>query len=190
MAEKIGGIIMSGGKSSRMGTDKGLMVFKGKQLVEYPIELLHPFCSNIIISTNQSAYKKFGLTTVPDIYRNRGPVGGLHAALNKTDFDFNIVLACDVPFVESELFKFLLKESDGFDAIVPQHSGGFEPLVAVYRKKIASQFENNLLNGNYKLLQILRSSRVKFVNVDHLLLKYPRMFDNLNSPEDLAGNVE
>ena len=87
---------MAGGKSSRMGTDKGLMTFQGKRLVEYAIELLQPFCSEIIISTNQAGYEGFGFKTVSDVYRDCGPVGGLHAALSESNYDYNLIVSCRI----------------------------------------------------------------------------------------------
>lgn len=185
MKEQFGGIIMAGGKSSRMGTDKGLMTFQGKPMIEYAIELLQPICSGIIISTNQPGYQRYGFQTVPDIYQKCGPVGGLHAALSETKFDHNLVLGCDVPFVESELIELLLSEIGGFDAVVPLHEGGIEPLVAVYRKEMASFFEAQLIERNYTMHEIIRSCKLNLVGVDHLVAKYPRLFYNLNRPGEL-----
>jgi len=185
MAEQIGGIIMAGGKSSRMGADKGLMTFHGKRLIEYAIDLLQPFCSEIIISTNQSGYEEFGFRTVADVYLDCGPVGGLHAALGETHFDHNLVISCDVPFVESELIEFLLSKTGDFEAVVPLHERGIEPLVAVYRKEMASFFEIQLIEKNYKMQRIIRSCKLNFVEVDQLLAKYPRLFYNVNRPEEL-----
>lgn len=186
MAVHVGGIILAGGKSSRMGTDKGLMTFQGKRLVEYAILLLQPLCSEIIISTNQKGYEEFGFRTVSDIYRDCGPVGGLHAALSETNFDYNLVLSCDVPFVERELLQLLLSEAGDYDAVVPVHEKGIEPLVAVYRKEMASFFEKNLIEKKYKMQRIIRSSDLNLLDVSHLVATYPRLFDNLNSPDELA----
>ncbi len=186
MAKHVGGIILAGGKSSRMGTDKGLMTFQGKRLVEYAIELLQPFCSEIIISTNQAGYEGFGFKTVSDVYRDCGPVGGLHAALSESNYDYNLIVSCDVPFVEPDLLHIVLAETEGFDAVVPVHRGGIEPLVAVYRKEMASFFENQLIEKNYKMQRIIQSCNLNLVNVEHLVDKHPRLFYNLNRPEELS----
>jgi len=169
-----------------MGTDKGLMTFQGKRLVEYAIELLEPFCSEIIISTNQTGYEEFGFTTVSDAYRDCGPAGGLHAALRESNYDYNLVVSCDVPFVEPELIQFLLAEKGGFDAVVPVHKGGVEPLVAIYRKEMASFLENQLIEKNYKMQRIIRMCNLNLVDVDDLVATCPKLFYNLNRPEELS----
>ena len=185
MKEEIGGIIMAGGMSSRMGTDKALVIFEGKRLIDYAIDLLKPFCTEIIISTNQRQHEKLGFRTVADRYQKCGPIGGLHAALTATNFDHNIVISCDVPFVQSELIELLLANTRGFDAVVPVHKCGIEPLVAVYRKEMASFFETQLIERNYKLQQVIHSSKLNLLEVDRLVAKYPRLFDNMNSMEEL-----
>jgi molybdopterin-guanine dinucleotide biosynthesis protein A len=78
---ELSGIILAGGKSSRMGQDKGLMLFRGKQMVQYSIELLNLFTSQILISSNNQEYNQFGFPVVSDIYKECGPIGGLHAAV-------------------------------------------------------------------------------------------------------------
>jgi len=185
MEKQIGGIIMAGGLSSRMGTDKAFVPFGGKRLIDYTIDLLKQFCAEIIISTNQPGYDELGFRTVADSYQKCGPVGGLHAALAETNFDHNIVISCDVPFVRPELIELLLAHTNGFDAVVPVHKGGVEPLIAVYRKEMASFFELQLIERNYKLQQVIRSSKLNLLNVDHLVARYPRLFDNMNSMEEL-----
>jgi len=185
MKEEIGGIIMAGGMSSRMGADKALVIFEGKRLIDYAIDLLRHFCSEIIISTNQRAHGELGFQTVGDVYQKCGPVGGLHAALAETNFDHNIVISCDVPFVQPELIELLLANTGGFDAVVPVHKCGIEPLVGIYRKEMASFFETQLIERNYKLQEVIHSSKLNLLDVNHLVAKYPRLFDNMNSMEEI-----
>ncbi|PTN08824.1 molybdenum cofactor guanylyltransferase [Mangrovibacterium marinum] len=185
MTEQFGGIILAGGKSSRMGTDKGLMMYRGKLLAQYAIDLLRPLCSEIIISTNDPDYEQFGLKTVPDSFYNCGPLGGLHAALSESRFNYNMVVSCDVPFVVPELFSLLLAERQGADVVVPVHQNGIEPLVALYRKEVASLLEIKLMAGNYRVQQVIRSCHAREVAVDGLLKRYPDLFRNLNAMVDL-----
>lgn len=185
MKEEIGGIIMAGGMSSRMGADKAFVKVGGKRLIDYAIDLLKPFCSEIMISTNLRAHEKLGFRTVADVYQKCGPIGGLHAALTETNFDHNIVVSCDVPFVVPELIELLLAEKEGYDVVVPVHKGGVEPLIGVYRKEMASFFETKLIERDYKLQKIILGVKCNQVPVNQLLLSNPKLFKNVNSKRDL-----
>ncbi len=168
-----------------MGTDKGLMDFKGKPLVQYAIDLLSPFCDEILISTNQAGYDEFGFICVPDIFPECGPAGGLHAALAKSRFEWNLVLSCDVPYVNAKLFDLLLAKTTDCEVVVPAHEKGIEPMVAVYRQSMAQVFETNIEKGIYKLQRILGQANTEFVKVDKLISKYPELFRNLNYQNDI-----
>ncbi|WP_163709039.1 molybdenum cofactor guanylyltransferase [Mangrovibacterium lignilyticum] len=185
MGDQIGGIILAGGKSSRMGKDKGLIEFQGKQLIQYAIGLLHPLCTEIIISTNQAAYEEFGLKTVADVYRDCGPLGGLQAALSETEFEWNVVVSCDTPFLQAELFTSLLQMKTGFDAVIPKHAGGIEPMAGVYHKSLAESIEAKLKAKDFKTQKFLYESNTAFYDATGLIQKYPRLFYNLNRPEEL-----
>ncbi len=182
----IGGIILAGGKSSRMGADKGLIEFQGKLLVEYAIDLLKPLCAEIIISTNQSGYGQFGLKTVADVYQDCGPLGGLQASLSETKFDWNIVVSCDTPFLQPELFTELLLMKEEFDAVIPKHVDGIEPLAGIYRKSLAEMLEQKLQAGDFKMQKMLYEINTGFYDATGLIRKYPRLFHNLNRPEELC----
>lgn len=183
--EKIGGIILAGGKSSRMGTDKGLINYQGQPLVEHAIDLLKQSCAELIISTNQAGYAAYGFRLVEDVFPNSGPAGGLHASLLASNYDWNMVLSCDVPHVEADLLQLLLQRKSGVEAVIPQHKNGIEPLVALYHKSLAATFERNIEAGIFKMQRILNQAKVEFVAVDDWLERAPQCFRNLNRLEDL-----
>ncbi len=168
-----------------MGKDKGLVNFRGKKLVEYSIELLEPMCDEILISSNQSAYEDFGFPVVSDNYSACGPIGGLEAGLRKSKNEMNIVLSCDTPFLVPELLLSLTEKAVGYDCVVPVYENGIEPLVAIYNKKMSTFFERKIKEGNYKLRQVIKELNTYYYSVSHFLKKYPELFNNLNSPNDL-----
>jgi len=179
------GIILAGGKSSRMGTDKGLMDFNGKKLIGYPLALLSSFCSEIIISSNNEAYRQFGYPVIHDDIEDAGPAGGLAAALKASSGEWNIVLSCDVPFVNAEAIQYLISFAGSGLGAVPQHNGFVEPLVALYLKSFCQVLESEIRNGNLQMNRIIDHPYVTFVDFNPLLKKYPRIFENFNSPGDL-----
>lgn len=103
--DEITGIILAGGKSSRMGKDKGLCDFKGKALVSYAIETLRPLCGNLMISANYfpEKYAEFDLPVIADEVKNIGPMGGILSCLKQSHTQHNLVLSCDTPFVTTDV---------------------------------------------------------------------------------------
>lgn len=179
------GIILAGGKSRRMGRDKGLMEFHGKPLIHYGIELLAHFTDSILISTGNSDYLEFGWELVPDEITGQGPAAGLAASLNYTTTPWNLVLACDLPYLEAELIRNLIDASEGSMAVIPIHNGVFEPLAALYHKDLSPIFEAAIYSGNLALHKIVASCKVRYYEADELLKKYPHMFTNFNSLKEL-----
>jgi molybdenum cofactor guanylyltransferase len=179
------GIILAGGKSSRMGTDKGLMDFKGKKLIEYPLNLLSSFCSEIIISSNNDAYRQFGFPVVADEIEDAGPAAGLAAALIAGSNEWNLVLSCDVPYVNEEAIQFLISFAGSGLGAVPEHDGFLEPLIAFYHRSFSWVLESDIRSGNRQMNRIIDHTDINLVDFSPILIKYPRIFDNFNTPGDL-----
>ena len=169
-----------------MGHDKAMLTFEGKKLIEHAIDLLAPLCSQLLISANQPGYKNFGIELVADQYPDCGPAGGLHAALKVAKTDWNIVVSCDMPLLSKELFELLLKNKDGYKAVIPKHQNALEPMAALYHRSLADFFEQKILQGNFKLQKIIREQKVNFPDVSGLLQNHPNLFFNINSPDDLT----
>lgn len=180
------GIILAGGKSSRMGTDKGLMLYSGKQMVQYSIELLNLFTAQILISSNNHEYNQFGFPVISDIYKECGPIGGLHAALSASTTEWNIIVTCDAPNIRPELYNFMLVRISNQDAIIPIHAKGIEPLFGIYNKKMSSFFEQKINENDFKLQKILKERNIDYFETSELINQYPRLYSNINSPEDLS----
>jgi molybdopterin-guanine dinucleotide biosynthesis protein A len=186
---EITGIILAGGKSSRMGKDKGTCSFKNKPLVEYAIEALKPFCGELLLSANNiESYNKYTIEVVPDEISSIGPLGGMFTCLKKSKTRHNIILSCDTPFITMDLIKYIIENIDSKNKIIaPLHRQNFiEPLCAYYSKDLIPVFEEFIENKNYKLLKILNSVELKTLRIDSSLGFYsPKLFNNLNTPEDL-----
>lgn len=183
------GIILAGGKSSRMGTDKGLQELCGKPLISYSIRLLSELCSTIIISSSSDAYKSFGYKTVADEIPGIGPMGGVFSVLKQSKTDKNLVLSCDLPFVSKELLLFILKNSEGYQVAVPwegdQH---YEPLCGFYHLSVLEQMQGFIQNGNYKLPDLFKEISINRLVINKELDFYTEeLFLNVNSKHDLAS---
>ena len=130
--------VLSGGNSSRMGQDKGLMPFLGRPLIQRGLERLSSFADEVFISTNQpQKYAFLGLPTHTDILPNCGSLGGLYTSLLVAKYPLVAAAACDLPFVNQGLFNHAISLLSGSDAdvVIPCTSHGLEPLHAVYRRE-------------------------------------------------------
>lgn len=179
------GILLAGGKSSRMGREKGLVEFRGKPLISYGIDLLSTYTDQILISSANPDYLQFGFDMVPDEMTGRGPAAGLAASLNRTRTDWNLVLACDLPFMEPELIDQLLSVRGTYHAVIPIHQDTIEPLCGLYHKDLAMQFSTAVAEGKLALHKILPFCKVHYLETDQLLLKYPNLFANFNSLKEM-----
>lgn len=180
------GIILAGGKSLRMGTDKALVEINGKPLLQRAIDLCRPLCHDILISTNQPGHTEFGYLTVPDEIKSCGPLGGIYSCLKKSKTDWSFVLSVDAAFVEPAFFYFLTSEKEGFDAVVPRHESGVEPLIALYHINCLPAITKQLEEGKYKMQDFLKQVNTHFLESQFWAEKYPRIFFNLNCPDDIV----
>lgn len=187
--EDITGIILAGGKSSRLGKDKALFDFNGKKLVLYAIETLKPLCGTLIISANQipEKYETFGLPVISDEIKGIGPMGGILTCLKHSNTQHNLIISCDTPFVGSELFKHLLNKVENFQVVVPSHETFLiEPLNAYYNTNVISEMEKSIHNGNYKLMDFFKKVLFKTVEINEKLPFFKEhLFLNINTQEDL-----
>ncbi len=193
--EEVTGIILAGGKSSRMGKDKGLCEFNGKALVEYAIEALKPICGNLIISANYNPekYSAYQLPVIADEIKNIGPMGGIYTCLKKSETEHNIVLSCDTPFVGTLLLKHILENVEKEQIVAPSHHTFLiEPLSAYYSTNVLAEIKDSIDKKDYKLINLFKKVRFKSVLVDGLMLFYnDNSFMNINCPSDLeeAENI-
>lgn len=184
----ITGIILAGGKSRRMGMEKGLIELNGKQLIQFAIEVLEPICETILISTNSHFYDFLPYKKIADEFPNSGPMGGIYSCLRASKTNQNLVLSCDMPFIKSQLLENLIENSDGFDIVVPWHGEQrFEPMCAFYHKNVEPTFRDLILQKNYKIPDTFEQVRTNKYLISKDLPYYSTdLFYNVNSKEQLS----
>lgn len=179
--EGITGIILSGGKSSRMGSDKALLSYNGKKLIEYSIDLLKSLCDNVIISANNAHYHAFKLPVVPDNYSDIGPLSGLESCIRFSNTRINLVIPCDTPFLNAEFLNNILNNIENYDAVVPiSKDGKVEPLTGYYSKEVLPVIVQQIEKGDYKIQNLLKNIHTKY-----LLIANNTLIHNINTPNDL-----
>jgi molybdopterin-guanine dinucleotide biosynthesis protein A len=182
---QITGIILAGGKSTRMGTDKALIQIAGKTLLERVIEVCRPICSEIIISSNNPEHDKSGYQIIPDEIHNCGPIGGIYSCLKKSETNWNFIVSVDTPFVTSDFIQFLAGQTENCDVVVPVHSGEKEPLIALYNKNCLREVQKQIEHREYKMHHLIAKLNARYVDTFEWVGKTPLLFKNLNRPDDL-----
>lgn len=186
-AAEITGIILAGGQSLRMGSNKALVSWKGKRLVDWVMEALRPLCSRIIISANEDIPNLTEAELVKDHHRGIGPAAGIEAGLSASNTRLNILATCDTPMLSTPFFKYMLEMHGDFEISIPVHHGVNEPLIGVYNRSALNNFREAISKGLYKPPAIIRSCNFQEVPVCGESGFYnPGLFLNINSREDMA----
>ncbi|WMI70326.1 molybdenum cofactor guanylyltransferase [Mangrovimonas sp. YM274] len=182
-ASNITAYILCGGASKRMQEEKGLVLYKGQPFVKHVIDAVHPITSYIYLVTSNEAYCQFGLELLPDIYSNKGPVGGIYTALKHASTANNLILSCDIPELSTEVVsKYIIANLSEADVTYVSNGTDNFPLIAAYSKTCLPIFEKALVQDNLKLrntIEQLNCNRVIVEEEDQLALR------NINTKEEL-----
>lgn len=179
---KVGAIILAGGKSSRMGNDKGLSLLNNKPMVAYVIDTIRKITDDVIIVSNQEDYNNFGLPVYEDVIKEAGPLAGIYTGLLHSKNDKNIVVSCDVPFVSVELLNFLIKNSEGFEVTIPVKDSKTHQVIGIYDKKCLAIFKKELDNNQRKMKVALEKVKLNILDANNFDEKE---FINVNTPQEL-----
>lgn len=185
-------IVLAGGKGLRLGRDKVLESIGNKSLLERVVSRISSFKSDIIIVI--ASWQSFpqlagysGLRVVTDIYPGKGALGGIYTGLGVSNSFYNLILACDMPFLNEALLRYMVQLSPGFDMVVPRLGNMVEPLHAVYSKSCLPPLEGLLKQSNLKVRDILPLVRVRYVEAEEIDRFDPRHLSlfNINTEADL-----
>jgi molybdopterin-guanine dinucleotide biosynthesis protein A len=182
----VSAFLLAGGKSSRMGEDKAFLKFKGQLLLERALAMLRTLTPEVMIVGERAKFSNFA-PVVDDVFPDRGPLGGIHAALTATATDLNLILAVDVPFADARFFKFLLKRAQATDSLIvlPRVAGRLHPLCSVFRKEVQPIAEQSLVHRENKIDTLFNELKTLIIEEDELKRRgfSANMFDNLNTRE-------
>jgi molybdopterin-guanine dinucleotide biosynthesis protein A len=181
--------LSAGGKSSRMGRDKGLLSFMGKPLHEYILDQLRGASDDIFLIANEQGYGQSEAPVFADKIADIGALGGIFSALSYAQHDVCLVLACDMPFISLPIIDQLLSEVSDFDVAIPQlGSGLLEPFRAIYRKTCLPIIEKAIQDGERKATGFLPAVKTAFLLAETLTQLDPNLesFLNINSPGELV----
>jgi molybdopterin-guanine dinucleotide biosynthesis protein A len=200
------GIILAGGESRRMGRDKAWIEFDGKPLIERVADALERLTSELIVVTNNpKPYERLDARLVSDMLPGNGSLGGIYSGLHAARFKYSLVVACDMPFLNPALLKYLLSLAAKYDVVIPSapdpskpkkekstkptaKDADLHPLHAVYSKKCLTPIESALQNGDRRMISFHPAVRVRIVTqieIEQFDPNHLSLF-NANTPEELA----
>lgn len=183
----ISAFILAGGRSTRMGRDKAFLELGGRSLLERALALGRSVAAHVAIVGERAKFVSFA-PVAPDIYPDCGPLGGIHAALSGSNTELNLILAVDMPLVNSRFLEYLISrtEASGTVVTVPQVKGRYQPLCAVYRRAFAAVAEKALTTGRNKIDALFSQVPLCVINDEELSQGGfgSAMFRNVNTPAE------
>lgn len=181
--EDITGILLAGGRSSRMGSDKGFLMLEGEYFTARIAKAMAPFVREIIIVTNRVQYDLFNLKRVEDLIKDSGPIGGIHSGLSHSETDWNLIMSCDIPMINESVIEYLIQGFDPeSDITLLKYLDNPLPLIALYKKSCLSLCEQLLYSGERRLMELINSSSSKIIELTPELGVFT---DNINTPQQL-----
>jgi molybdopterin-guanine dinucleotide biosynthesis protein A len=189
-SQPVTAFILAGGKSSRMGQDKAFLSLAGKSLISHALDLARSVAQHVAIVGDPAKFASFA-PVLPDAFTGCGPLAGIHAALQSSSTDLNLMLAVDIPFVEPAFLRFLISaaETSGALVTVPFAARHLHTLCAVYRKGFFQIADRALASGQNRIDALFSSIKVRVIDEPQLQAAgfHASMFRNLNTPGEFEA---
>lgn len=189
--EDVTGVILVGGRSSRMGRDKMLVRLADGPILHHMRSLLEPHVPEILlVGHHRPEFDELNLRVIEDLFPDAGPLGGIFTALTSVTNPYVFVLAGDMPFLSASLIRSIIEAREEAEAVIPRGPRGPEPLCAVYSRSCVGQIHASLEKGNRRILTALEEMTVIMPDIDVKDSERDPFF-NINYPEDLekAGKL-
>ncbi len=184
----VAGVILAGGKAKRYGTNKALAELGGVPLIERVIEKLSAVFSRIHIITNTpQTYAHLKLPMHQDLIKGLGPLGGIYTALKAIEEERGFFVACDMPFLNPDLIRYMVQKAPGHDVVIPRIGQYIEPLHAIYSKVCLPHIERIIGRDEVRIVKFFHEVKVLYVEEEEVRQFDPGLdcFMNVNTPEDL-----
>ena len=179
--------ILAGGLSRRMGKDKALLPLEGRAVIEWVLDRVVTLSDDVSLITNApEKYSHLSHRIIEDVYPGKGSLGGIYTAIHAAFYRYCLVVACDMPFLNTELLSYLVDSVPGFDVVVPRIEQFPEATHAVYGKRCLEPIRRRLLADRLKIIGFFDDVEVRYVEREDMARFDPtfRSFLNMNTPDD------
>src|SRR5580700_1645939 len=186
--ENVAGFVLAGGKSSRMGRDKALLEIDGVTLIVRAVNLVQSVLDEPTVIASKAGYESLGLRIVANDFPGYGPLAGIATALHISEKPWNLVIACDLPYLTKPWLEYLIERAlkSEADAVVPMNVRGPEPLCAMYHRNAQVRIRTAVQGGMRKVTDSFANLSVEHVEPDEwkAFASDGVLFKNVNSPAD------
>lgn len=186
MRSDVKAVVLSGGKSERIGDNKSFLSIESSFLLDVVVRRLRLVFSDIYIVTNRpSIYEGLNAICLADIFTEKGPLGGIYTALELIDANYIFVFACDMPFLNTQLITFMMEKIDKrYDVIVPLSDKKAEPLHAIYSRSLKDKIRDSVIKNRLSVNSFLNRCSTLTVNSEEIKTFGSNVFFNINTAED------
>jgi len=189
----VSSIILAGGKGLRLGQEKTSVIIDDRNLLDWVVSRLSFIDGKVfVVTATEQPRPEFNgypeLRVVTDIYPGRGPLGGVYTGLVTSESLYNLVVGCDMPFLNQDLLLYMIRLAQSFDLVIPRWKGMVEPLHAVYSKGCLSAMEGLLEQGTLSVNKLVSLVKVRYVEAEEIARFDPKhlSFFNINTEADLG----
>jgi len=176
--------LLAGGKSSRMGMEKGLATLHGKPMIQYLIEATIGFAKSQSIIGHHPDYAHFGVPVLTDLIPNKGPLGGIYTALSHCPSDRALILSCNSPLIQSKTLEKMIGQSNG-DILVGTIGDRIYPFPGIYPTSLLSELKKTLESNLLKIQAFILNNTYKLISWDQISAHAEIEFANINTSEEL-----
>ena len=185
------GVILAGGKSSRMGTNKSLLtIHDNKPVIQHIFEEIKLISDDTVVVTNHpDQYDFLQATMIGDRYFDKGPLAGLETSMYHMKAEYYIIAACDMPFIDKQIYTYLrdqLQRYDTYDAVIPVFNDQQHPLAGIYKREVLLSIQNQLYLNNLRVKSFFNDINVLYVNDFSMFSRatIEKHFFNMNNPTE------
>lgn len=186
--DDVTGVILAGGRSSRMGRDKALLKVGGQTFFDRILGIMQSLFPCVIIAGNRPDLMRPGVLFYPDHYPGSA-LGGLYTGLLTANTDRIFVSSCDIPFPDADIMRTILAKRDGCDVVVPRTPNGLEPLFGLYHKNCLPAMRDMLERKEYCVFDFYPLMRVRYLSVAELPPDWRRSLMNVNTPDEFNSLI-
>ncbi|MBY0356714.1 MAG: molybdenum cofactor guanylyltransferase [Candidatus Obscuribacterales bacterium] len=181
------GIILCGGKSSRMGREKAFLPYAGKTLIEYRLDCMQElFAEVFLVTNNPDAFEHLSANVVKDIIPNRGPLAGILSGLLVSHYEQSFVIPCDTPLLDKQLIRQMSAKRHDLDLLIYGDEGQLEPLIGIYSKRCVDSLEKALFEEQKDSVDFVGDMNMQVFSPPKSAHKGPGLpaHFNIDTPQD------
>jgi len=170
-----------------MGTDKAFLKVDGVPMIEHVLRALRTVVSQIVIVTNRpESYAAYDAEVVTDTFSKHGSIVGIYSGLMRSKDEYNLVVACDMPFLNSRLLSYMVSQTDSYDIVLPKVGEFVEPLHAIYHKRLTTIMDSHIKRDELQIRGIFSGLKIRYITEEEIDCHDPerRSFINLNTPKE------